>query len=177
MHRTATESDEKYWCSETLTLTEPKAETTALLSRTKPTFSEPKTERSRRAVPLNPAVVAMLRRHSAAQKQDRLRAGSKSVDSGLVFINEFGSPVEPRNLLRVIANAAKAAGVEGIGVHTLRNSAAVAWLEAGVHIKAVADLLGIRRSPSRATSTGTRPTTRPGLPSTGWRSGSGCEPY
>jgi integrase len=32
--------------------------------------------------------------------------------------------------------------VEGIGVHTLRHSAAVAWLDAGVHIKAVADLLG-----------------------------------
>ena len=29
-----------------------------------------------------------------------------------------------------------------IGVHTLRDSAAVAWLETGVHIKAMADLLG-----------------------------------
>jgi len=29
-----------------------------------------------------------------------------------------------------------------VGVHTLRHSAAVAWLEAGTHIKAVADLLG-----------------------------------
>ena len=38
--------------------------------------------------------------------------------------------------------AAKTACVEGVGVHTLRYSAAVAWLEAGVHIKAVADLLG-----------------------------------
>ena len=36
----------------------------------------------------------------------------------------------------------KAAGVDGVGVHTLRHSAAVGWLEAGVHIKAVADLLG-----------------------------------
>lgn len=27
-------------------------------------------------------------------------------------------------------------------MHTLRHSAAVAWLDAGVHIKAVADLLG-----------------------------------
>jgi integrase len=36
----------------------------------------------------------------------------------------------------------KAAGVDGAGVHTLRHSAAVAWLEGGVHIKAVADLLG-----------------------------------
>jgi integrase len=40
------------------------------------------------------------------------------------------------------ARAAKAAGVAGIGVHTLRHSAALAWLVAGVHIKAVADLLG-----------------------------------
>jgi integrase len=32
--------------------------------------------------------------------------------------------------------------MEGIGVHTLRHSAAVAWLESGTHIRAVADLLG-----------------------------------
>lgn len=105
-------------------------------------ITEPKTARSRRTVPLNPAVVAMLRRHRTAQKRDRARAGSDWVDSGLVFTNEFGGPVEPRNLLRVIEVAAKAAGVQDIGVHTLRHSAAVAWLEAGVHIKAVADLLG-----------------------------------
>jgi integrase len=104
--------------------------------------TEPKTERSRRAVPLNPAVVALLRRHRTAQKEDKMAAGSEWVDSGLVFTNEFGGPVEPRNLLRVIETAAKTAGVEGIGVHTLRHSAAVAWLDAGVHIKAVADLLG-----------------------------------
>ena len=29
-----------------------------------------------------------------------------------------------------------------VGIHTLRHSAAVRWLERGVHIKAVADLLG-----------------------------------
>jgi site-specific recombinase XerD len=32
--------------------------------------------------------------------------------------------------------------VSDVGVHTVRHSAAVAWLGAGVHIKAVADLLG-----------------------------------
>jgi hypothetical protein len=32
-------------------------------------------------------------------------------------------------------------GVEHVGVHTLRHSAVVGWLEQGVHIKAVADLL------------------------------------
>jgi integrase len=105
-------------------------------------ISEPKTDRSRRTVPLSPAVVAMLRKHKTAQAAERIRAGNQWTDSGLVFTTEFGTPVDPRNLLRVVESAAKAAGVEGVGVHTLRHSAAVGWLEAGVHIKAVADLLG-----------------------------------
>jgi integrase len=89
-------------------------------------------------VPLSPAVVT-LRRHKAAQSAEKLRAGNQWHDSGLLFTTEFGGPVDPRNLLRVIETAA---GVDGAGVHTLRHSAAVAWLEGGVHIKAVADLLG-----------------------------------
>jgi integrase len=105
-------------------------------------ISEPKTARSRRTIPLSPAVVAMLRRHRTEQKAERLRAGNQWVDSGLVFTNESGGPVDPRNLLRVMEVAAEAAGVDDVGVHTLRHSAAVAWLESGVHIKTVADLLG-----------------------------------
>jgi integrase len=105
-------------------------------------FSEPKTERSRRTVPLSPAVVAMLRKHKTAQAAERLRAGNLWTDSGLVFTTEMGAPVDPRNFLRVLEDAAEAAGVAGVGVHTLRHSAAVGWLEAGVHIKAVADMLG-----------------------------------
>ncbi len=105
-------------------------------------ITEPKTDRARRTVPLSPAVVAMLRRHHTEQKADRLRAGDQWTDSGLVFTTELGGPVDPRNLLRVIEVAANAAGVAGVGVHTLRHSAAVDWLESGVHIKAVADLLG-----------------------------------
>ena len=42
----------------------------------------------------------------------------------------------------MIEAAAKTVGVEDVGIHTLRHSAAVDWLESGVHIKAVADLLG-----------------------------------
>jgi integrase len=105
-------------------------------------ISEPKTDRSRRTVPLPAAVVAMLRKHRTEQKAERLRAGNQWTDSGLVFTTEFGGPVDPRNFLRVIESAARAARAEGVGVHTLRHSAAVGWLESGVHIKAVADLLG-----------------------------------
>ncbi|XGA78427.1 tyrosine-type recombinase/integrase [Rhodococcus qingshengii] len=38
--------------------------------------------------------------------------------------------------------AASKAGIENVGAHTLRHSAVVDWLEADVHIKAAADLLG-----------------------------------
>lgn len=106
------------------------------------TISEPKTARSRRLIPLSKPVVAMLREQRLRQKQERLRAGNQWRENGLVFTTELGTPVDPRNLLRVIEAAAQAAGVESVVVHTLRHSAAAAWLEGGVHIKAVADLLG-----------------------------------
>ena len=105
--------------------------------------SEPKTDRSRRTVPLGAPLVAMLRARRKQQAAEQLRAANQwQNNSGLVFTTELGTPVEPRNILRTVETAAAKAGMEGVVVHTLRHSAAVAWLEAGVHIKAVADLLG-----------------------------------
>jgi integrase len=106
------------------------------------TITEPKTDRSRRSVPLSAPLVAMLRAHRADQEAERQAAGDQWRDHGLVFATELGTPVDPRNILRTIQIAAQKAGMADIGVHTLRHSAAVAWLESGVHIKACADLLG-----------------------------------
>ena len=106
------------------------------------TATPPKTERSRRAVPLSKPVVEMLRAHQVRQKRERLQAGNQWHENGLVFPTEFGTQLDPRNLLRTIQAAAAKAGLLDIDVHTLRHSAASAWLEGGVHIKAVADLLG-----------------------------------
>ena len=105
-------------------------------------ITEPKTERSRRTVPLSPAMVALLRSQKARQAAERLRAGDQWVDEGLVFTTELGTKVDPRNILRTVELAAKKAGLDKLGVHTLRHSAATGWLESGVHIKAVSDLLG-----------------------------------
>jgi integrase len=104
--------------------------------------SEPKTARSRRTVPLTPSIVAMLKKHRVTQAAERLRAVNLWEDSGLIFTTESGGPIDPRSFLRVIEVAAAKAGLTDVGVHTLRHSAAVAWLEAGVHIRQVADLLG-----------------------------------
>jgi integrase len=100
------------------------------------------TDRSRRTVPISSALVTQLRAHRTDQEAERLAARKQWQDHGLVFASEFGTRVDPRNILRTVQIAAQKAGMSDIGVHTLRHSAAVAWLESGVHIKAVADLLG-----------------------------------
>ncbi|HEY7053539.1 MAG TPA: tyrosine-type recombinase/integrase [Mycobacterium sp.] len=105
-------------------------------------LTEPKTERSRRRVPLHAGVVAQLKAWRTQQLQERLAAGDQWTDTGVVFATEFGTMVDPRNLLRTVELAAAKAGIEDVGAHTMRHSAAIAWLESGVHIKAAADLLG-----------------------------------
>lgn len=105
-------------------------------------LTDVKTERSRRRVPLPPRLVAALKAHRRRQLEERLEAGSQWTESGAVFATEFGTAVDPCNLLRTVEIAAKKAGVGKAGAHTMRHSAATAWLESGVHIKAVSDLLG-----------------------------------
>ncbi|WP_193048544.1 site-specific integrase [Mycolicibacterium baixiangningiae] len=58
----------------------------------------------------------------------------------MVLATEFGTMVDPRNLLRTVETAARKAGIEDVDAHTMR--AAFAWLESSVHIKAASDLLG-----------------------------------
>jgi integrase len=104
--------------------------------------TEPKTAKSRRTLPLSPAVVRLLKGRRKEQRPERLHAGSVWTDTGHVFTTETGAPVGPENALRALKAAAKKAKLEGVGVHTLRHSAATAWLENGVNLKAVSELLG-----------------------------------
>jgi hypothetical protein len=67
-----------------------------------------------------PSGTALLGHRSHYCQPERLRAADQWTDAGLVFTTEFGRPVEPRNLLRVVQSAGKPAGVEGVGVHTRR---------------------------------------------------------
>ena len=65
---------------------------------------------------------------------DRVKAKS--------LLNARGVMVEPQNILRAAKAVASAAALTGVAVHTLRHSAATTWLENGVHLKAVPELLG-----------------------------------
>ena len=61
----------------------------------------------------------------STRSAEKLKAAGQWRDCGPVFTTELGAPADPSNLLRVIEGAANAAGVEGVGIHTLRHSAAV----------------------------------------------------
>ena len=102
----------------------------------------PKTALSRRTLPLASAEVGLLTELREAQLAERELAGPEWSDENFVFTTEFGRPMDPRNVLRALTTAASKAGLSGVNVHTLRHSAATAWIEAGVNIKAVSTLLG-----------------------------------
>jgi len=105
-------------------------------------ISSPKSAKSRRVIRLSPRVVTLLRAHRKNQNAERIRAANVWHESGFVFTTETGQPIDPRNLLRVLQNAAGRVGLADVSVHTLRHSAATALLEAGIGIKTVSDQLG-----------------------------------
>ncbi len=105
-------------------------------------LGEPKTDRSRRTVPLPRSTVETLRAHKTRQAAERLAVGPAWTDYGLVFTTEVGTPLEPRNVLRRFDTLAERAGLTGVHLHTLRHSAASFLLAAGTHTKVVQEHLG-----------------------------------
>ena len=101
-------------------------------------FVEPKTPRSRRAVPLTSIAVEALRDHHDRQMGHPL----PWEDSGLVFTNFSGRPMQPNTANSELKRALTGAGLPQIRVHDLRNTTATVLLETGTHPKVVQDLLG-----------------------------------
>ena len=104
--------------------------------------TEPKTENSRRSIPLSPSAVGLLRQRRLAQTQERLRAGERWEGSDYVFTTESGAPMDGRNMLRAFQNACNRIGLEGVGIHSLRHFAATSLLDSKVPVLVVSRLLG-----------------------------------
>jgi integrase len=64
------------------------------------------------------------------------------VDSGHVFATDIGEPCDPRNALRALTTTARRAGLEGVGLHTLRHSAASVMLSERIPLNVVSQILG-----------------------------------
>jgi hypothetical protein len=103
--------------------------------------TETKTEKSRRPYRCPyapPAFCATFDSGKCKRARGRLQVGQNAIR----FHTEFGQPCEPRNALRALKVAADRAKLAGVGLHTLRHSAASVMLSNGVPPKVVSDVLG-----------------------------------
>ena len=103
---------------------------------------EPKTERSRRVLPLPKTVISALRAHRSRQLEEKLSLGPDWHETGLVFTSSIGTPLEPRNVVRKFHALLKNAGLPRSRFHDLRHSCASLLLAQGVPARTVMDILG-----------------------------------
>ena len=106
-------------------------------------LNEPKTAKARRTVILPDLTVRALREHKRRQNEQRLAAGPRYTDHGLVFAGEFGAPVDVHNLsVRNFKRILQRAGLPNVRVYDLRHTAATLLLSAGTHPKVASEMLG-----------------------------------
>jgi integrase len=87
-------------------------------------------------------MLKMLKAHRAKQASERLALGEAWIDSGFIFTTSFGSPLDPRNLLREFKTVCERAGLGNWHLHELRHSAASLMLAMGVPLQVVSEVLG-----------------------------------
>lgn len=105
-------------------------------------FAEPKSERSRRTITLPGVVAAALRKHRARQLEERMAAGSRWRESGLVFTTSIGTAIGTHSLHRTFKALLRRAGLPDIRYHDLRHTAATLLLAQGVDPRTIMETLG-----------------------------------
>ncbi len=101
-----------------------------------------KTARSRRTVKLPEVLVEQLGTHRERQEVERLVAGTRWQEHGLVFPTTVGTPIDARNLVRWFHEHQERAGLRRIRFHDLRHTCATLLLVQGVHPRVVMEILG-----------------------------------
>lgn len=100
-------------------------------------LTDPKTERSRRTVPLLPAVVEALRPLRKAYLRQ-----PPELDQGLVFATPSGSPLDASRVSLEFGRALAATGTRHVRFHDLRHGTASLLIEKGVDLATVSAILG-----------------------------------
>ncbi len=103
---------------------------------------EPKSATSRRTIALPQIAAVTLRAHRAAQLQERLLAGERWQESGLVFTTRLGKPLIARNVFRSFQRVLAGAGISHQRFHDLRHTCATLLLAQGIHPRVVMEILG-----------------------------------
>lgn len=102
----------------------------------------PKTKLSRRTLALPPTIAANLGSHRARQAEERLRAGSRRIETGLVFTTEIGTGLDGPNVTKSFQRLLEKAGLPRRRFHDLRHSCASLLLAQNVAPRVVMEVLG-----------------------------------
>lgn len=110
---------------------------------------ELKTESSQnRVIAIPDEVIQVLKDHKKIKIEQYKTLGfddieiKKLMSEGLIFTNELGNLLQPRNFLRNFKGALKAAGIDPIRFHGMRHTFALLSLQQGVDIKTLQSDLG-----------------------------------
>jgi len=93
-------------------------------------------------LPLPAALVPILHAQQARQADDRLLAGDRWQEHGLVFTTRTGAPILPRNLVREFKALLQRSALPPIRFHDLRHSCASMLAANGVPARVAMDVLG-----------------------------------
>jgi integrase len=110
--------------------------------KTRLIFQPPKTEQSRRTIPIAPDIVETLKRHKARQAQEKLLMGQAYEDQDLVFCWANGHPLEPVGFYQRFVRLVQQAGLSHHRLHDTRHTFATLMLELGESPKTVQTMLG-----------------------------------
>ena len=102
----------------------------------------PKTARSRRMLAVPASTVRSLREHRDRQLQEKAEAGKRWVETGLVFTNAQGNPIDASLLSKQFHQHLERAGLAQRRFHDLRHSCATLLLVQGVAPRVVMEVLG-----------------------------------
>lgn len=105
-------------------------------------LQEPKTEKSKRILPLNDLVIQELKNHKKRQNIEKMEYRDIYEDNGMVFARMDGSYINPRELLRRFQSLLKKAGIEQKRFHDMRHTFASILLNENENPKVIQDLLG-----------------------------------
>jgi integrase len=106
-------------------------------------FSEPKTARSRRTIPLPENLFMELKSHKRQQSEAMLKLGQSYERNNFVFATEDGTPIRYGNLTkRYFHKILEKADLKGFRLYDLRHTTATLLLSEGVNPKIVSERLG-----------------------------------
>lgn len=102
----------------------------------------PKTETSKRSIPINPFMIAELLKHKEKQDMEKAIYAEDYKDLGMVFSRPNGDYISPREFLRQYQKLLSKAGLERKRFHDLRHTVASLLINANENPKVIQQLLG-----------------------------------